>query len=218
MMNLILAQQGSVDDWIQYIVVIVVVGLSVLGQVSKALIKKFSPEEREQRRQDEVTPTMSAPPPLRDAAPRSPVAPPARRRTSRTPAAARPRPMRPITPRPQAPPIARPRPAAPRQLSTSPPPPAAQPRPVLQEADPLLQRRHLAQIASVIEKEGEIVEEAVREHIGHVESDLPEIVEATVVESHGPFARPSRAMLRRAIVFNEVLAPPLALRPASDRW
>ena len=80
MIDLILAQKGGGDDWIQFIVVIAVIGISVLGQVSKVLIKKFSPEKGEQKGQGKMAP-LPGPPPAGGGVSRPPVARP---RTPRT--------------------------------------------------------------------------------------------------------------------------------------
>ena len=211
MIDLVLAASGSNGDWIQFLVVIVVIGISLLGQLSKVLIQKFSPEKPEQRRPDAVAP-RSAPPPAVRGSTRPSIAPPARPRVPRPTIAP---PVRPVAQRPAAPPMARPKPASPRSFSTPKRPPVAQPVPM---DEPTIQRRHLAQIASALEKESEVVDAEVSEHLSQVEGDLvPEIVETAVVAPHAPFERLSRAALRRAIVLSEVLAPPLALRASRDR-
>ena len=94
-MEMDLLAQGlkGLDDWIQIIVIILVIGASVFGAISKKLIKAFTPEESDE--------AGSKKPPGEQALPRPG---PARR------------------PAPPARPVARPMPGTPRsEVSTLPP-------------------------------------------------------------------------------------------------
>ncbi len=211
-------------DWVELIIILVLVGGGVFSSVAQAIIKKMRGEQPDEP--DQAGKAGQAPPAR---APQFPVArplPPAgglpQAAQPRVPVPQVPRPLPPaqIHPVPNQPPMARldhprvPQPPAPRPIETQPGPrpqpkrrpgPRTQPKPVPQaeprepkEEVPLAQR-HLEVSADVLH--------------AHTEDD-----ELVLAEHDDPIHRPTRHALRFAILMNEVLGPPVALRPPDDRF
>ena len=200
---------GEITDWIEGVVWLLIIGGSVLAGIAKPLIKKFGgevPDEAEKRREEAPRPQ-----PVR------PAHPPAR------PMPARPRPQ-PATEVPVS--EARPAQPFPPFVAKSAPPtprrPVARPSPsrsvrakpkVVVERD--LSERHLAKLESEI-TERHIRIAAPSEGVTHPGTEAA-YVDASLVsrvdEGLDAIRHPTRTALRRAIVMNEILGPPISLRP-----
>ena len=226
---LILAQRGPVeiDNWIEIIVLILVFGGTIFAAIAKKLIAMFSPDETGATKDgplgvegDDVTP-VSPPRPARPAYP-----------------VARPMPPRPGAPTTSAPPMMQPSPSRPRPrpvTEVTPEEPAWRPPVEAQRTPPVPQpsvrrrpapppRARPAQPIAVAEREpvedtfehlhpeedpGHLDPKAHPEHVAATlqarAADIPAAAPMTV----GPLTRES---LRRAIVMNEILGLPRALR------
>lgn len=212
-------------DWIEIVVVVLILAGSALGGIVKTITAKLnrSQEEKEAERQLQQQPR---PPRAMDRTP-----PVARPMPPRRPAATFEH--RPVA-RPMSPPTASQRPHAelpksippvvqtildvvldgavdleevfPKPQSRREPPPA----PPRSAKAPVPKRP--ARRRSIEDRE-EQKAKLVEKRIGHVE---PHVTPATAPSStdHDPelFARPTRTDLRRAIILNEILSQPLALR------
>lgn len=261
-MNILAAGQSGLDDWIQIIILVLIVGGSVFGAISKKLIAVFSPKEDTSKGTGDVASKRRPPTPASRVQPGPSAQRPAQ--PTRQPPITRPYPSRPM---PAAPVAGRGEPRRPTPASRPPsqrltPP---KPIPVSQQApqtlvaehaevvarpsparrrdlsEPACAQEHLGHIISALDEEGELIDTTVEDHLGHLESRLgiredrfDEAVEERLgrVEPESgtqPCARPagapvlaigspSRRALRRAVVMSEILAPPLALRPSSDRF
>lgn len=221
----VLGKSQGMDDWIQVIILALVAGSAVFGKVTKTLIRKFSPKK------DPDTTVLGRPEPARRRPP-----PPAR-------PMARPMPQPPMaTPQatgPVAPP-ARPRPvpkfppveSLPKMLrevfaqlrdagETSPsrpsPPPAAPPPPA--RAMPGVERTGRKPVAArkrARSKPGATPAAGVWPLVASVADG--DVRKTQIKDSPLDTVRhPTRASLRRAIIMNEILSPPLALRRVDER-
>ena len=230
--------QPEIDNWLQIIIAILVVGGSVIGAVSKKLIQAFSPKEPDKPGQ--IQPGVPG-----DSRRLAPV----RRPGQPTPPVARP--MVPTSPRPPSvePPVARsyqpppivtytvpeelPRRAAPRPRSVPRPKPAtpvparAEQRlghlePAVLEEEARFEaatEERMAHLESAVPEEELHFEEDIEERLGYVESTSPAPTAARRGRARVPvISRPSRQTLRRAVVLREILSPPLALRPPGDEF
>ena len=219
----VLGKPQGFDDWIQIIILALVAGSAIFGKVTKTLIRKFSPKK------DPETPVLGRPEPA----------------LRRPPPPARPmaRPM-PQAPTPQAagpvPSPARPRPASkfprveslPKMLrevfkqlgdagetppsQPAPPPVAPSPPP---RAAPGIERTGSKPVAArqrTRSKPGATPAAGVWPLVASVtESDVRK---TQIKDSPLDTVRhPTRASLRRAIIMNEILSPPLALRRVDER-
>ncbi len=195
---------GEISDWIEGVILLLVVGGSVLASIAKPLIKKFGgevPDEAEKRRGEASRPQPARPMPAR---PRPQPA------TELSEAKARPaQPVPPfvatsVPPTPRRP-VARPSPS--RSVRVK-PRAAAQ-----HERD--LSEHHLAKFHSELE-ERHLKAATPSEGVMHPGTEAAH-VEASVVshvdEEMDAIRHPTRTALRRAIVMNEILGPPISLRP-----
>jgi len=230
METLVLAE-GNID-WMELIILLIVFGGSALAAVSKKLIAYFSPPKEEggltgvQRQAGERPPTRPAGTPG--------TAPP----PSRMPSPPRPPVARPAAP-PQTVPGGR-RPASPISIERSGKParrPMAPVQTAQRQQSVVPQRTPRGRLRSAPDQDGELVEDAVSQTLLQLESQLAEIDErimggieeelgqfesqlTATGESAAPTASGVRMphltqpALRRAIVLNEVLGPPVALRAA----
>jgi hypothetical protein len=192
----------GLDDWIQIIVIIMVIGASAFGAISKKLIKAFTPEEPDEAGAKKP-PAEQAPPlpkPVRRSAPPArPVARPMpgapRSDTSTFPPVARPVPPRPVrhsqveqrrdllaeaepppvrTPQPQ--PVARPAPTpAPRPA----PAPEWRERPAAPHKPPRPTRieKSVDRVGARVREEERQFESAIDERVGILEPAVVEEVE-----------------------------------------
>ncbi len=206
-------------DWIQGIVVLIIIVGSALSGLAKAISAKLNRSrmevEAERERQQRSSPRrMADSPPPPTARPMSPprLQPPTFQRRVAKPFI--PSPSQPRTELPRSlPPMVKTLleavlhteievPPPPRPVCLQPPPPPRPARPKL--AKPPVGRRS-------IEEQEERKAELVEKRIGHVQTH---VTPTTVAEAGaGPFERPTHRDLRRAIILNEILSPPLALRP-----
>lgn len=228
--ELLLAAGGS-RDWIQGVVLLLVVGLPVLNKIVKAIAAKLSGTEDE---------TEAPTPPQRRDRSRPPVA---RARGSKPqpahqppPPVARPQPPRPAVspPRRSAPQDAPPptfapliemirerieeRPRARQQQRPGPKPVEKPQRQPVRSARPSSTKKR-KQRESIAEREQRRAKQG-EERMGHVREGLvTPLVERSIDHSDHWHTWMTRQSLRRAIVLSEILAPPLALRPpVEDRW
>lgn len=219
----VLGKPQGMDDWIQIIILALVAGSAIFGKVTKTLIRKFSPKK------DPDTPVPGRPVPL----PRRPPPP------ARPMAQPMPQPPTPQGSSPVAPP-ARPRPVSkfprveslPQMLrevfaqlgdaektSTSRPalPPGARSRPA--HAAPEVERTGRQPVAArqrTRSKAGTTPAAKARPRVASVEKSG--IRKTQIKDSPLDTVRhPTRASLRRAIIMNEILSPPLALRRDDER-
>jgi len=240
----LLAQHDS--GWIEGVVWVVLIGAGVLSQLGSGIIKYFKERDEKKRQANQPTPPppLSRPPKRQVAPPRPPVARPRPARPMGRPAQppARPRTQLPqdlpeglreilgevvpelVPPRKPAPPR-RPAPSAPppqRPASQrpAPPPPQAKPRPLTPERPirPVassihVDEPHLGNLKSRLDDEDARVAAQVQSYIGDLRHPLADVAQAAA--ANAPSA--ARAALRQAIVMNEILMPPVALRPADDR-
>jgi hypothetical protein len=215
---------GDLSDMVETVILLLVIGASVLGSIAKPLIKKFggeTPEDAMKRRTEQSQrprpqPARPAHPAARPAQPRPPIATaePARP-VAQTPSiepAIPPR-VRPTTRPTPTRPIARARPAHARR-------PASEDVPYAEVSlEPDLSERHLRELQTRVEKR-------------HIDAAKPseEVVHPKTEDAHAyaidhsaheeellAIRHPTRAFLRQAIVMNEILGPPIALRPPDDR-
>ena len=207
---------GEISDWIEGVVWLLIIGGSVLAGIAKPLIKKFGgevPDEAEKRREEASRPQPARPahPPARS----MPARPRLQPATELSEAEARPaQPVPPfvatsVPPTPRRP-VARPSPS--RSVR-------AKPRAAAQhERD--LSEHHLAKFHSGLE-ERHLKAAAPSEGVIHPGTEAAH-VDASVVsrvdEEMDAIRHPTRTALRRAIVMNEILGPPISLRPPNDRF
>lgn len=221
----VLGKPQGMDDWIQIIILALVAGSAIFGKVTKTLIRKFSPKK------DPETPVLGRPEPALRRPP-----PPAR-------PVARPMPQAPTaTPQgsgPVAPP-ARPRPVSkfprveslPQMLrgvfaqlgeageatQSRPAPPPVAPPPHARAA-PGVERTGRQPVAArqrTRSKAGTAPADKARPRVASVEKSG--IRKTQIKDSPlGTVRHPTRASLRRAIIMNEILSPPLALRRDDER-
>jgi len=210
----------EIGDWVEGIIVLVIIAGSALGGIGKAIIAKLnrSREEMEAERglqQERPPPRMTERPAL------PPVARPMPPRY-RLPAAMQ-RPIaRPLTPqRPQA--------QVPRtfppvvqtildvvldgavDLETAFPKPHPRREPPPRAAKTTIPKRPVGRRS--IEDREERKTKLVEKRIGHVETHVASTTPTSSTEADfGLFENPTRTDLRRAIILNEILSPPLALR------
>jgi hypothetical protein len=206
----LLAAEGL--DWIEGVVVLVIIALSALGSIAKPLIKKFGgkdPDELRKRQMEQ---------PVERRAPARPAHPPARPTPARPrlqpaiePPVAQARPARPVPPS-----VARPAPPTPRRPVPRPTPSQSvrpRPKPVANsERD--LSERHLAKLESTV-TERHLKTTPPSEDVVHPATEAAHAYEHAVSgidEEMEAIRRPTRAALRRAIVMNEILGPPVGLR------
>jgi len=222
-----LAIQG-IGDWIEGIIVLVIIAGSALGGIGKAISAKLnrSREEAAQREGRErppprMTERPALPPMARPMPPRRrpPVAMQRPATGSLTP---QPAPQRPVAeiPRSFQPVVQsildvvldgavdletafpKPQPSQPRRE-----PPPASPR-----AGRTSVPRQPVRRRSIEDRE-EQKSKLVEKRIGHVEPHVASSPPPSSTETNfGWFERPTRTDLRRAIILNEILSPPLALR------
>lgn len=227
--ELLLAAGGS-PDWIQGVVLLLVIGLPVLNGIVKAIAGKLSgtkdetasptPQQRERSRPPVARARGSKPQPAHQ--------PP--------PPVARPQPPRPAVspPRRSAPQDAPPPAFAPliemirerieerprvRQQQRPAPKPVEKPqRQPVRSARPSSTKKR-KQHESIAERERRL-SRAREERMGHVrEGVVAPVVQKPIDHADHWHTRMNRQSLRRAIVLSEILAPPLALRPpVENRW
>ncbi len=223
-MECVILAQTDAGNWIEIVIILLVVGGSIFGAVSKKLIAAFSPKESEESG-NEKGKVMRAPPHP---------APPQRRGQPVHPVA---RPLQP-TPSPQAePPIVRSHPprTAPRpKPAAAPPRPRRPQKPAPARAEARLghlevtvmeeearfeaaRERRMAHLKSRVLEGEERFEEAVEKRLSHLEPAPDEATAAAQACVRIPvIGRLSRQTLRHAVVLREILSPPLALRPPDD--
>lgn len=227
----VLLAAGGSRDWIQGVVVLLVIGLPVLNKIVKAIAAKLSGTEDE---------TEAPTPPQRRDRSRPPVA---RARGSKPqpahqppPPVARPQPPRPAVspPRRSAPQDAPPpafapliemirerieeRPRVRQQQRPGPKPEEKPQRKPVRSARPSSTKKR-KQRESIAEREQRLAKQG-EERMGHVREGLvTPVVERPSDHSDHWHTWMTRQSLRRAIVLSEILAPPLALRPpVEERW
>ena len=216
----VLAKAEGLDDWIRIIILLFVAGSAVFGAVTKALIRKFSPKK------DADTPALGRPEPvrLRPPSPARPVARPMPTPQGSGPVAppARPRPVTKFPSVESLPEMLR---EVFAQLGDAeetppsrpaPPPVAAPPR---ARAVPGIERTGRKPVAArqrARSKPGAAPAAGVRSRVASVADGD---VRKTAIKDlpPGTVRHPTRASLRRAIIMNEILSPPLALRPVDER-
>ncbi len=219
----------DIGDWVEAIIVLVVIAGSALGGIVKAITSKLnrSKEEieaerelRERRHERHPEPRATQPPPL------------ARPMPPRRPAAK-------VEHRPVAWPIAQPRAEKPpyKEVPRTVPPAIQtildvvldgavdiedvfskpQPRHEAPPAPPRVKERVTGKRPvrrRSIEEREEHKAKLVEKRLGHVEPHVAPAATSAPSDAGGElFERLTRAGLRRAIILNEVLSPPLALRP-----
>ena len=206
----LLAAEG-LGDWIEGIVILVIIGLSALGSIAKPLIKKFGGKDPDELRKRQMEQRVE------QRAPARPAHPPARPMPARPrlqpaiePPVAQARPARSVPPSVPAPPTPRrPSPRPTPSQSTRP-----RPKPVANsERD--LSERHLAKLESTI-TERHLRTTLPSEDVAHPATEALHAYEHAVSgvdEEMEAIRHPTRAALRRAIVMNEILGPPVGLRP-----
>ena len=233
--------QPEIDNWLQIVIAILVVGGSVIGAVSKKLIQAFSPKEPDKPGQTPAgVPGAGGPRrPAPAQGPGQPARPVARPMTRTSP---RPPSVEPPVGRPYAPPppvviytapeesAQRPAPrppTAPRPRPATPVPARAEQRlghlePAVLEEEARFEaatERRMAHLESAVPEEELHFDEDIEERLGHVESTPPVPAAAGRSRARVPvISRPSRQTLRRAVVLREILSPPLALRPPGDEF
>lgn len=227
----VLLAAGGSRDWIQGVVLLLVIGLPVLNKIVKAIAAKLSGTE------DETTSPTS---PQQGERSRPPVA---RARGSKPqpahqppPPVARPQPPQPAVspPRRSAPQDAPPpafapliemirerieeRPRARQQQRPAPKPVEKPQRQPVRSARPSSTKKR-KQHESIAERERRRSRDR-EERMGHVREGLvTPVVERPIDHSDHWHTWMTRQSLRRAIVLSEILAPPLALRPpVEERW
>ena len=190
-MDTLAAGQFQIDDWIQIIIVILIIGGSVFGAVAKKLIKTFTPQEspREPTRGSpagvghtrpgvpprpvQPAPPVARPMPTAGQYPTAPVPrPPTREKLPRPPVPVHPTIARRRTSEPPGkPPVSRSRPEPTRQ-GTPRPQPTARPissRPRAAQR-PATTEERLGHLTSAMEQTGGLDEAAAEQRLGHVES------------------------------------------------
>jgi len=206
-------------DWIQGVVVLIIIAGSALSGVAKAITAKLDRAREAAKAKGEGQ--QAAPRTIRSVTPVARPMPPQRRQPQlfERPVA---KPFAPSPPQPSAelpptlPPMvktlleavldteieATPRP---RPVCLQPPP---RPRPASPKAPkPAVKRRS-------IEAREEQKAELLEKRIGHVQRHVgPVAVLTRSDDGMTLFDRPTHSDLRRAIILNEILSPPLALRP-----
>ncbi len=237
-MDTITAGQFQIDDWIQIIIVILIIGGSAFGAVAKKLIKTFTTEE------SPGEPATRSPGGSGHARPAPPVARPMpTARQYPTAPALRP-PTREELPRPPVPvhpTIARRRTSEPTRQGTPRPQPTARPIPSRPRATqrPAATEERLGHLTSAVEQTGGLDEAVVEQRLGHLESSVAQRgdrLEAGMEQrlghvEPGPEKKPATARgglhipvlgrgtrhnLRQAILLREILGPPVALRQLDD--
>lgn len=211
----------NIGDWIEGIIVLVIIAGSALGGIGKAIITKLnrSREEAERERQglprpqrvtDRPAPPVARPMPPRHQPPMATQRPAARPLPPQRPIAEIPRSLQPVvqsildvvldgavdleTAFPKPPP-------QPRRE----PPPA--PRPSKTKVS------KSAAVRRSIEDREEQKTKLVEKRIGHVKPHVASATPPSSTDANSElFERPTRTDLRRAIILNEILSPPLALR------
>ena len=234
--------QSDLEPWINAIILILVIGGSVFGAVSKKLIAHFSPKKSQDG---------SAPKPLASGRAADEIPPSRRSRTARPVARSLPpipdtesipTLIQPLPPRPAA--RARPaphtaRPATPasepgqvrrRRRSVQPHVPPT-PTEIEQEVRTLgsgvraeearfeaATAKRMSHLDAGFDERASQLDAGVEARLGHVESptDFPEAI--TEHRGAGVIGHLSRSSLLRAIVLNEILATPLGLRQFEDRF
>lgn len=219
--------EGESSDWIQTLIYAVVFALSAFGWISKKLIERFGgrkasdatlarPDAKPMPKKGAVLPAPVARPlaerPPIARAPLQPVAKPRQVSTARPIGdAARPRPAKRDASGGQRVPQ-RPQRSRRQRIDTGKSVP-----PVARVAPSSKRSRFLGSGITHTEK---VVDAVVVEHVPRLGADLSE-TSAPPVETHGHRIRIDglkQADLRRAIVLNELLSPPLSLRPEQDRF
>ncbi len=218
----------NIGDWIEGIIVLVIIGGSALGGLAKAIIAKINRSREEADAQREL---QERPPPRAMDRPALPMARPMPPR-QRPQAITRERPAaRPLaTQRPQVevpknlPPMVQTildvvldgavdveevfRRPQPRPSRTEPPP---APKPARKSVPkPVRRAQQRATGRRTIDDREEREAKLLEKRIGHVE---PHVAPAPLPEADpDSFERPTRKDLRRAIILNEILSPPLSIR------
>jgi hypothetical protein len=209
----------DIGDWIQGIVVLIIIAGSALSGLAKAISAKLNrsrmeveaERERQQRPSPPRTMDSSPPPTARPMSLPRPQPPVFQRRVAKsfTPSPSQPRAELPRS----LPPMVKTfleavlnteieAPPTPRQTVAQPPPPPHPAR--TKPPKPAVKRRS-------IEAREEQKAELLEKRIGHVQTHVAPTAVADM--DAGLFERPSPRELRRAIILNEILSPPLALRP-----
>jgi hypothetical protein len=208
----------DIGDWIQGVVVLIIIAGSALGGLGKAITAKLDRAREAAKGEGQ----QAAPRTIRTVTPVARPMPPQRRQPQlfERPVA---KPLAPSPPQPRAelpptlPPMvktlleavlnteidATPRP---RPVCLQPPP---RPRP----ASPKAPKPAAVNRRSIDERE-ERKAELVEKRIGHVQRHVAPVAAPTTSDDGMTlFDRPTHRDLRRAIILNEILSPPLALRP-----
>lgn len=235
-----LAQRGSdPSDWIQIVLILIVVGLSALGAVARKLIEVFSAKSK--RGSSSVSPV----PPGAERRPapvgprRRPVAPPVAMPLDGASAGGRVAPDKAEVELPQVlremlqdltgvpietararPKVVPPRPPGrPRPVPSSPPPaPTERPR---RARPPATKRDRQDDAFTQVDDEERHFQAGLTQRMSHLESAFDAEgtgpSSADVVKPSGRSGwRPARGDLRRAIVMYEIFSPPMALRAPAD--
>ena len=221
----------DIGDWINVIIVLVIVAGSALGGIVKAITAKLNRSREEVEAERDLQERQTSP--RRMDRPAPPVARPMPPRRRPPPVMQRPvaRPFNPPAPQSQTapqpevsttlPPMVKTiletfldvdierQPPQPRPTSLQPPP---RPRPAKSKVPkPAVGRRS-------IEEREERKAKLVEKRIGRVEPHVASAVSPPSPDDSGSmFERPTHADWRRAVVLNEILSPPLALRPPNER-
>lgn len=220
-------------DWMQTVVALVFVGIVVLSSVAQTIIAKMRGQQEDTSNENQSGPRVPQP-----RAPQFPTARPMPRpgRPTETAYPRVPTPQarpRPAPPRPVAtqPPFARPQPQRAPQPPHAPQPPRAPqppaPRPVEVRFEPPpppkpTPKRRTKQPATRTPAVAKAADEPLARHhlelstdVAHPHTELDALV---LGESDDPIRHPTRDDLRYAILMNEVLGPPVSLRPLDERF
>ncbi len=229
------------EDWIQLVIILLIVGGSVLGPVVKKLIEAFTPKDEGSSTpraralgadpsQEQDTTLEPRRPRVHEEVPKAaPVpAPPRRRTTTAQQAPRRERqPAQPAPPSTPPPPRRRkpePRPTSRPTVATSSMENVEDPLGHLTSmveqtggADERTSQQRLGHVTSTIEGVGERLHNSIDEHLGHVESTAYARPSRTPTRARIPgFGPATPQALRQAVLLREILGPPLALRPPDD--
>ncbi len=204
---------AAMDDWMQ----LLIAAVFIFGGIGQAIVKKIRSRGVEDAEMVDEVDRRPGTPTAQPRAPQFPTAQPLRREPTAPTAQARPprQPARPAQPRP-TPPLARPTPPQPTGQSMRPPieqPLAPTPRP-LRAQNP--SQRAKPKPAAKAKPQQPAPETPLSERHLQVSDDIAhpaiEAYETEVDDSTDPITRPTRESLRYAIIMNEILSPPIALR------
>ena len=219
----------DIGDWIQGVVVLIIIAGSALGGLGKAITAKLDRAREAAKEKGEGQ--QEAPRTIRPVSPVARPMPPPRR-----PPQLFERPVaKPLPPQVRTQPRTDMPPAFPPVVRTildmvlegavdleaavpTPPPRARRERPPAPQRAkrPAPPRPEVGRRS--IEDREERKAELVEKRIGHVQRHVASAAAASTETDSDAFDRLTRADLRKAIVLNEILSPPLALRATVDRF